>query len=101
MSVESVAGSMPIASCEVDFFLLNQAQDRPDVLKQSRMLPDPANIGARKGLGNHQHVFFPFGIEATALFPPLQIPVPNTRKDEKTKAQLAEWYAVALHGAIR
>ncbi len=101
MSVKCVAGTVPVAGCELYVFLLNQACDRPDILKQLRVLPYPADIRAGKGLSNHQHIFFPFGIEATPLFPPLKVPVPNTGEDEKPEAQLAEWNAVALHGTIR
>ncbi len=98
--MKCITCAMPIAGREFDLFLFNQACDGSDILKQLRVLPYPADIRAGKGLGNHQHVFFPFGIEATPLFPPLQVPVLNTGEDQKAKAQLAEWNAVALHGTI-
>jgi len=91
MSVESVTGAMPVASREIDFFLLNQARNGPDISEQLRMLPYPADVCTSKSLGDHQHVFFPLGIETASLFPPLQIPVPNTGEDEKAEAQLADW----------
>ncbi len=97
---ETHHGAMPVTGCEVDFFLLNQTYNGPDIPKQLRMLPYPADVRASKSLGDHQHVFFPLGIKTTSLFPPLQIPVPNTGEDEKAKAQLAKRYAETSYCAI-
>ncbi|CAH0343235.1 hypothetical protein RHI9324_04968 [Rhizobium sp. CECT 9324] len=47
MSVKRITGAMPIASREIDFFLLNQARNGPEIPKQLRMLPDPADVRAR------------------------------------------------------
>ena len=65
------------------------------------MLAYPADFRASKSLGDHQHVFFPLGIETASLFPPLKIPVPNTGEYEKPKAQLAKRYAETSYCAIR
>ena len=47
MSVKRIPGTMPIASREIDIFLLNQARNGPDISEQLRMLPDPADVSAR------------------------------------------------------
>jgi hypothetical protein len=47
MPMKRVAGAMPVASREIDFFLLDQTRDGPDIPKEFRVLPDPADIRAR------------------------------------------------------
>lgn len=46
MSVKRITGTMPVASREVDFFLLNQTRDGPEIPKQLRILPDPTDVRA-------------------------------------------------------
>jgi hypothetical protein len=47
MPMKRIAGAMPVASREIDFFLLDQTRDGPDIPKEFRVLPDPADVRAR------------------------------------------------------
>lgn len=85
-----VAGRMPISFGRRNFRRGDQSGDRLDVSHEFRMLPKPVRFGARQVEENAQHVLFPSGVEAASALTPLQIPVPDTGKDQETKGQLAE-----------
>jgi hypothetical protein len=72
MPMKRIARAMPVASCEIDFFLLDQTGDGPDIPKEFRVLPDPADRRPREiGLGRPSTCPLAFGVETTPLFAPL------------------------------
>lgn len=97
--MKRIAGAMPVASSKLNLLRRNEPFDRPHSLQELRMLADPANLRAGEGLSDHQHVLFPFGIETTTLFSPLQIPVPDAGEDQQTEGQMAERHAATFDDA--
>lgn len=99
MPMKRIAGAMPVTRSEFDLLWGDQAFDGSDIPQKLRMLPDPADLGTGEGLCDHQHVFFPLGLEAAPLLAPLQIPVPDTRENQQAEGQLAERDAAAFDDA--
>lgn len=79
--VECIAGAVPVTRRKVYLLWRDQPFDWLNLLQELRMLADPAHLRPGESLGDHQHVFFPLGIEATPLLAPLQVPIPYAWED--------------------
>lgn len=87
MAMHLLAGAVPILTDPVDVPLPDNARNGTQPLRQPRALPEPPSLAAREGRAEQEHLALPAGEEAPAPLAPLDVPVPDRRKDEQPEGQ--------------
>lgn len=95
------ACSMPVILGGTDFGCGDQSGYRFQIYGELTMLPHPARFRSNHAEEDLKHVFLPFRIKAAAPLSPLQIPIPDTRKDQETERQLGQRHPIALYSSFR
>lgn len=90
MSVHPIAGRCPIGSGFVKILTGDQPVDFQEMVANARRLTQPPRLFSVQGGGDRQQVGFPTRVETSALFPPLQTPIPNLREDHHRECRAAQ-----------
>lgn len=101
MLVHLLASANPVGADGGDVAFGYEVRDRLDALGKLRILAQPARVDAGQGDSDAQHVDLPCGVKATPTFAPLDVPVPDDRKDEKTEGEALQRHAEAMNGPAR
>ncbi|WP_447756501.1 hypothetical protein [Sphingopyxis fribergensis] len=97
---EAIAKGIPVLPGFVDLARRYQAIDWLQRARKPRILPHPARLVARERQREVEHIDLPARVEAAAILAPLEIPIPDRRKEKHGQAQPVERNAMALDLAV-
>lgn len=101
MLIKCIARPFPVAANPIDLGLADHPGYVFKAIGKVRILANPAGLCASHTEHHTEHVYLPFCVETSALFSPLQVPVPNCREDQHCEAQATGGNTCAFDGASR